>query len=57
MFKAAYCPPGGWCLGKADKEKKQVNLKAGLLILLENVCTPGVEPNEAPVRAQAPKQK
>lgn len=35
---------GGGCLGKADKEKKQVNLKAGLLILLEKICTPGVEP-------------
>lgn len=28
-------------------EKKQVNLKAGLLILPEEVCTPGVEPKEA----------
>lgn len=47
-FKAALCPPGGWCLGKADKEKKQVNLKAGLLILLEEVCSPGGQPREAP---------
>lgn len=28
-------------------EKKQVNLKAGLLILPEEVCTPRVEPREA----------
>jgi hypothetical protein len=28
------------CLGKADKEKKQVILRAGLLILLEEVCNP-----------------
>lgn len=42
---------------REGKEKKQVNLKAGLLILLEKVCTPGEEPKEAPERAQAPKQK
>ena len=46
-----------WCLGKTDKEKKQVNLKAGLLILLDEVCTPGVEPREALQSTQAPKQK
>lgn len=42
---------------REGKEKKQVNLKAGLLILLEEVCAPGEEPKEAPERAQAPKQK
>lgn len=46
----------GWCLGKADKEKKQVNLKAGLLILLEEVCTPGAEPKEELERT-SPKPK
>lgn len=37
----------GWYLGKADKEKKQLNLKAGLLILPDEICGPGAEPREA----------
>lgn len=40
-----------------EGKRKQVNLKAGLLILLLEVCTSGVEPREAPEKAQAPKQK
>lgn len=47
----------GLVFGEGRQEKKQVNLKAGLLVLLEEVCSPGTEPREAPERAQSPKQK